>query len=238
MALGVLLLGAAFLYTRMPKPQADRVEADLDVVGVHSKGSFAWIVRTQAGALLIDAGHDPEATAILEELRRQNLGPEQVHTILLTHGHGDHVGGATKFPNARILVGPGESKLVRGEEGAKSAAAPVLEKLHPKVPRPTQVDELQGSETLDLDGAKVRVIHVPGHTAGSVMFLYDDLLFTGDSLLGKGAEVIGAPGPLSDDPEQSQKSLRQLMALPFTRIADGHSGVHADARQKLARLLE
>lgn len=236
--LGVVLLAAAWAFTRMPRPASDRVEAALDVVGVSSGGSFAWVVRTRSGAALIDAGLDPEAEAILAELKAQGLTADQVHTVLITHGHRDHWGGASKFPRAKVYVGPGDAALVRGEQRPKSLAAPVLERVLSPGPTPAGLEELKGGETLEVDGMSFRVVHVPGHTPGSVMYLRDGLLFTGDSLLGKDGQVVPPPSALSDDPAENVRSLRKLLALPFTTIADGHTGAHADARQRLAALLE
>lgn len=238
MVLGVLVLGAAWLYARAPKPQSSRVEAALDVVGVSSGGSFAWIVRTEHGAVLIDAGLDGQAEVIVAELQKQGLSPDDVHDILLTHGHPDHWGGAARFEKAKVHVGAADAALVRGEREVKSAVGSLLKRLWKSPPPPTHLVELKGDETLDLDGARFRVIPVPGHTPGSVMYLRNGLLFTGDSLLGRGDAVQPSPAVLSEDSEQNRQSLRALLALPFTAIADGHTGVTADARQKLARLFE
>ena len=99
------------------------------------------------------------------------------------------------------------------------------------------VEQLTG-QVLTLDGEEVRIVALPGHTPGSTAYLWKDLLFSGDALLGRGAdEVALAPWFFSESQDQARESLERLAELPFTRMADGHVGVTADARFKLLRML-
>lgn len=235
---GFVLLVLAILYAWMPKPQADRVEPALDVVGVNTGASFSWILRTKSGAALIDVGLEPEAEAIVTELQKQGVSVDEVHTILVTHGHRDHWGGAGRFPKARIYVGEADIPLVRGERAPEATLPRLFEQMAGTPPKLGELLPLKGGETLDVDGVPIQVVHVPGHTPGSLMFLRDTLLFTGDSLFARGDDVVAPPPFVSDDVEENLRSLRALQTLPFTTIADGHTGSAADARQKLQRLLE
>ena len=69
------------------------------------------------------------------------------------------------------------------------------------------------------------------------MYLYKDVLFTGDSLMRKGDGVTIAPSLFSEDSAENRRSLKRLERLSFDRIADGHAGVTLNARVKLARFL-
>jgi hydroxyacylglutathione hydrolase len=238
-AVGALLLCALIFYSNLPKPSAPRVEARLNVVGISNGGSFAWVIRTARGVVLIDTGVDPTGRAIIEELERQKLSPAHVHTILLTHGHVDHWSAASVFPNARVYLSAEDKPLVSGER-KPSAFFPKLASLF--VPRPTvppRIDALTDGQSLDLDGELFRAFLIPGHTPGSTAFLYQDILFTGDALVREGVdEVRMMPVGFSENSSQNLDSLKQLVAQPFTRIADGHSGVTEDARQKLRALIQ
>ena len=96
---------------------------------------------------------------------------------------------------------------------------------------------LKGGEDLVFDGARFHVIATPGHSPGSVMYLYQDVLFTGDSLMRKGDGVTMVPVALFRERRQNRASLRSLQTLPFVTVADGHAGLAFDAKQKLARFL-
>jgi len=236
---GLLLLAAAWLFSKMPRPSAPRVEAAVEAVGINDGVSFAWILRTAQGAVLVDAGFDAEGKALREELRREGLKPEDVHAVLLTHGHPDHWGAAHLFSKARLYAGPGEPAKIHGERPFTSPSARIMPLLFREMPPPPgEISEVQDGQELELDGEKIRVYHLPGHTSGSVAYLWREILFSGDALMREGEGVSPSPSFFSEDAAQARTSLEKLRAAPFTQLADGHTGVTADARQKLERLLQ
>jgi glyoxylase-like metal-dependent hydrolase (beta-lactamase superfamily II) len=107
----------------------------------------------------------------------------------------------------------------------------------PLPPSPPVVSAVRGGEQLDYDGALFKVIATPGHSPGSVMYLHDGVLFTGDSLMRKGAGLTIAPSMFSEDAAKNRASLDALEPFVFDIVADGHAGVARDARAKLARFL-
>lgn len=235
-ALGAVLLGAAYATTLFPSPQADRIEPAPGVTGVNTGRSLAWILHTRHGVALIDAGMDRDARALLDELRAQGLSAAQVHSILITHAHPDHWGGVAAFPGARIYAGEGDVAVLQGKASPRGPLSRVLGGMMP--PPLAGVEPVQDGRVLDLDGEQVTAIAVPGHTAGTTVYLWKDLLFSGDALLGRGAaEVALAPWLLCEDKGQARRSLEKLREVPFTRMADGHIGATADARSRLLRLL-
>lgn len=236
LVLGAILLGAAYLFATMPRVQADRIEPALGVTGVNTGRSLAWILRTRTGAVLIDAGEDRSAPRLLAELRRQGLTVQQIHTILLTHAHPDHWGGVVAFPKARVYAGVGDIPLLLGAAKLHGPLSGVLGGMMP--PALTQVESAVDGQVLSLDGEEVRIVALPGHTPGTTAYLWKDLLFSGDALLGRGEDkVVLAPWVFSESQDQARESLDRLVELPFTRMADGHVGVTADARFKLLRML-
>lgn len=234
---GVLTLGVAFLFSQMPAGGPPRVEAAPNVVGIITGGAYAWVIKTDQGAVLVDVGME-DAAALKAELKAQGIAPESIQDVLITHGHPDHWGAASQFPQATFHVGPGEAAMIRGQRKPAAPMPRLFGSMVGPLPPPAKLVELQGHETLTLAGETFQVLPAPGHTPGSVMFLYKDLLFTGDSLLKKGDGVATISGLFSDDKARNRESLKKLLTVPFTRIADGHSGVTEDARQKLARFLE
>lgn len=245
---GLLLLvlvgvaGVQFMRTRsqMPKPTGARIDAEPVATGVLAKFSYAWIVKTPHGAFLVDTGPDAKAEELLAELKLQGIAPEAVHTILLTHGHEDHWAGAVMFPKAKVMAGPGDGSLVRGERHAIPGLIRFF--MHtfgePRPPVPAQVEELKGDATLDLDGVAVQAFFIPGHTKGSMAYLVGDVLFTGDSLMARpdGSLDLG-PRLFCEDADQNLASLAKLRQIPFSRIADGHAGLTIDAKTRAETFL-
>jgi glyoxylase-like metal-dependent hydrolase (beta-lactamase superfamily II) len=199
--------------------------------------SLAVLPLADGGAALFDAGDDKTGKAILGELSRLGLGPEDVKAIFLTHGHRDHISGAPLFPNAQVMA---LSEEVDIAEGRASSGGPIPRFL-PVKPTGVKIGRtLQDGEVVDLGTVKVRVFAVPGHTAGCAAYLVNGVLILGDAAdAGSDGRVRCSPWIFSKDQAQDRASLRRLA----TRLAgDGcvealvfaHSGVLKQGIEPLA----
>jgi glyoxylase-like metal-dependent hydrolase (beta-lactamase superfamily II) len=100
-----------------------------------------------------------------------------------------------------------------------------------RTPPVAQLDELQDGEVVDVPGSP-RVIHAPGHTAGSCALLVEDqsLLFSGDALVtldvARGPRGRSGPqivrGPHTADPDLAMDSLSVLAATNVDTVLPGH----------------
>lgn len=227
----IILAMAAFMgpiMARMPFAQADRVQEGA-LVGLDAGGSFAWIIPTTSGVVLIDAGWNPEATQILDE-----IGARKVLAVFITHAHFDHTGGLTAFPDALVYVGPGEVALLRGEVEPKGWMARMSTKMMaPPAPNPKNVTEIVDRQLIEVDGVTIRAIHTPGHTDGSAMYIWNNTLFSGDSIVGRGDHVSEIPKPTADNYDQIKPSVAKALDYPFDRMADGHVGLHSGIRSQV-----
>lgn len=230
---GVVIVGLATfvgpIAARIPSPQADKIVGN-GVVGIVEGGSIAWVIPTATGVVLIDAG----GSAGSDKLRAEVNG-RQVHAILLTHGHFDHTAGVRNYPDTQILAGPGESALVAGEEDAGGWMARMSKPMigEPDY-KPPLLREFTDGEAIEIDGASITAVHVPGHTKGSAAYLWQDVLFVGDTIVGRGDYVNELPKPLYDNYEQVPASVAKIGSLNFAIIADGHVGLHTNGKNLLA----
>ena len=106
-----------------------------------------YLVEGNKSAVLIDAGvRIPELDKIVAKITSKPV------TMILTHGHGDHVGGAGPFPE--VWVAPADEQMfssnLRGYQG--------------------EIKHLTDGQVIDLGGRKLEVMFTPGHTQGSVTF--------------------------------------------------------------------
>ena len=234
----VVVLAGAWLFYQLPKPGAAYIELGPQAAGVYAQVSYAWIIYTENGVILIDTGMDQTGSIISEVLKKKGLSADDVHTILLTHGHTDHWAGVGAFPKARIVVGPGEAAMIREEHKPKGIMPRILAKVSPKIDPPsTIIEELSGDGTITIDGEQIQVICLPGHTGGCVAYLWNDILFCGDSIRNRDDGIDISPAIFSDDTAQNRESLKKLLNYEFLRAADGHTGVIENAKEKIAVFL-
>src|SRR5687768_8199706 len=78
--IGLGLVG--WVTSSIPGSQAERIRGPHELVGVRAGGTYAWVIPSDAGVVLVDAGLDDEAAALRDE-----LGSREIKAILLTHAH-------------------------------------------------------------------------------------------------------------------------------------------------------
>ena len=172
---------------------------------------YYHIDRERKVACVIDA-----APGSFKALQSKLKGLE-IH-VFLTHGHWDHVADAKKFQTqlkAKLYLHRDDTALVRDVKLQEMiACCQSYEVFKPNV-------LLNGDETLTCGDIKFEVIHLPGHTLGSVGF-YDkanNQLFVGDTLFCK---IIGRTD-LGGSEEKLKISLKSLSQLPpKTLVYPGH----------------
>ncbi len=170
--------------------------------------NYCWLLRDEAsGAVAIcDPGEAGPAAAAL----RENGG--RLDLILLTHHHGDHIGGVAE------LKAEFGGKVVGNEADAR------------RLP-PLDVAVRPGG-TVALGDARAEVIDTPGHTRGHIAFHFPGggVLLCGDTLFSLGCGRL-----LEGTAEDMFRSLRALDALPDeTLVCCGHEYTESNARFALS----
>lgn len=170
-------------------------------------GTNTWILRAPGArqATVVDPGPLDEG-----HLRRiAEHGP--IGTILITHGHHDHVEGAARL-----------SELLGGAPVRAGSPAHCLGG-EPFDPR----------ESLAGNGLEIRVLETPGHTGDSVSFHVEfgnaAVMFTGDTMLGRGTTVVAPP---DGDLGAYLGSLELLSAYPGVLMLPGHGPARRDTAER------
>jgi glyoxylase-like metal-dependent hydrolase (beta-lactamase superfamily II) len=168
-------------------------------------GTNTWVMRAPGAerGVVIDPGPLDEGHLA----RIAGHGP--FHSILITHGHHDHVEGAARL-----------SELLGG--------TPVR-----------AAEALRSDQLLAVDGLAIQVLDTPGHTADSICFVVEcggeQVVCTGDTVLGRGTTVVAWP---DGDLGAYLTSLALLTAYEQIVMLPGHGPVRADcaalAREYLA----
>jgi len=200
--------------------------------------------RAGGGVILFDAGVDPEGGALDRLLRTLGATRADVRDVFLTHGHFDHVAASPLCTRAKIRVGePDVEFLAQRVPMVAPVAGKLLHALFP-VPAVYATDALVGRVDVRVGEDKVIAIPTPGHTAGSYVFIFDKMMFAGDTLIIDGDKLGFAMSAFSVDPAGNRRSVAALAdalsGVDVQTICTGHMGCTPPGRgaTMLAALLE
>lgn len=164
--------------------------------------------------VIIDPGDN--APFILNKCKEMKIKPE---AILLTHGHFDHILAAEDVRRSfHIPILANEKEMELLEEPSMNLSISFGEPISITADR-----WLKDGEELELIGSKWKVIHTPGHTAGSQCFYLkeDKMLFSGDTLFQGSVGRTDFPTASYEDIMDSV--IRKLFVLPEdTKVYPGH----------------
>ncbi|MCS7132201.1 MAG: MBL fold metallo-hydrolase [Nitrososphaeria archaeon] len=174
-------------------------------VGPLDTNSYVVFDSGRREGILIDAGGDP--VKILSVIEGCNL---RMTGIYLTHGHFDHVlavNDLKKELNCGFYIHDHDREILL------QAPLDAERLLGLSIPRPPPPDGgIKEGDVIYVGGFKLEVIHTPGHTPGSVCFVADECVFTGDTLF---AGSIGRTDLAGGDLEKLISSIQnKLFVLP------------------------
>lgn len=169
----------------------------------------AYLIKTNDGYILIDTLHPPFVGHLIDNLALLNVDPSEIKYVLMTHGHFDHVGGATTlkplFKNAKFAMG--EKSWEESFEHLGKGAGP-------KTMIPKEM-VLKDGETVTLGNTTVRAIATPGHTEGTFSYVYpvyaDGKKYTAVTIGGVGLNTI-------KDKSQLEEYIRSLDKLSSNKL--------------------
>jgi len=154
-----------------------------------------YILISEKEAIVIDPGAETEK--ILKEIEGKKLG-----YIILTHYHWDHTLAVPKIKEktgTKILIHKNEKNFIK-----------------------FKIDQfLDGGEEIRIGNEYLKIIHMPGHTKGSICILGENFIFTGDTIFEDGFGRTDLPGGSEKDLKESLKKLEKMIKSKM-KIYPGH----------------
>ncbi len=184
------------------------------VVGVFQENCYVVGSRRTREAICIDPGDRPDEILALA----RDMGVE-IKLIANSHAHVDHImaaGDVKASTGAPFLLHAEDVALARH---APESAARWLGYLPERPPEPDHL--LNHGDSVEVDGMRLKVLHTPGHTQGSVCYYTEGMLFSGDTLFRDSIGRTDLPGGNYD--QEMDSILDRLLPLPDeTIVLPGH----------------
>jgi hydroxyacylglutathione hydrolase len=153
--------------------------------------NFTYIVYEDKECIIIDPA--VKATEVLDFVEKNGL---DVKFVVVMHGHFDHIVDLDKYNDKGIPIYAHESSKIDADRNLKD------------------------NDILQFGNNEIKVLHTPGHIYDCICLLFNNWLFTSDTLFVEGCGRVDLQG---SDPELMVKTLERLKALPdSTEIFPGH----------------
>lgn len=238
-----LLLGTFVLVARLMRGSASPPEAVGRITRERNLFTDLYAARAGGGIILFDAGVDPAGGALDRLLGSFPATRDDVREVFLSHGHFDHVAAAPVCKKAKIRVGaPDVEFMAQRAPMIAPVAGKLLNAVFP-VPPVYATDPLIGRVEISVGDDKVLAIPTPGHTPGSYVFVFDGVLFAGDSMVIDGDKLGFCMSGFSVDPPLNHQSIAALAdalaGVDVQTVCTGHMGCTppGKGKQMLADLI-
>jgi len=171
--------------------------------------------RPSGEQVLIDPGNNPNL--IIKAVADNGIG--QLSHILLTHAHFDHVSAVASICNRFNVACHVQEADVRLLIHAPLYAFRFARR---RIPMPEPFIVFEEKPDITIGGKSIKVIHLPGHSKGSVCYAFDGFAFPGDTLMYKCVGRTDLPGC---DRNQLIKSVNLILKnLPEQTVLFGGHG--------------
>ncbi len=169
----------ARLPVRLAPPAAEPLKPVLEGVPIYRVGRVGpehayvgdlWLIKTPQGGILVDSGGTSGVPLTVERIKAAGVDPRHIHHLLLSHTHGDHIGGAYLWRSMGAqVVAPAPAAF------PVTWMVPTLNHYGIWVPcaidRPLPLARPGDTTHFNLDGLDIQAIFVPGHSLDSVVYV-------------------------------------------------------------------
>lgn len=199
----------------------------------------SYLVKNGKDFFLIDTGLSMKCAELVRLLIEQDVRPNDIKLVILTHGDFDHTGNGAYFQQsgAKIAIHKSDADMCRTGKSISNRKRkgsffskilhkimfnvlfPILMKKHPfETFEPDII--LSDGEDLSKYGFEAKVIHLPGHTKGSIGLLTPEHnLFSGDTLNNRKRPETAH---IIEDEEAFAASLEKIRKLDINTVYPGH----------------
>jgi len=210
---------------------------DENIKGITLDFVNAYLLKAGDGYMLIDTGLPDQWERLESELIAAGCTPGKLKLVVITHGDWDHTGNAARLREkygVRIAMHSGDLAQVENGTPLKRKVRPLVYRLvfsfmmlkrkfqknKIVVPRFRPDIFLSDGQSLEEYGSSAKVIHIPGHTPGSIAVLTaDGDLFAGDTFVNR---TKPCPAQIIENPLQLQSSLEKLKKMNIRTVYPGH----------------
>ncbi|MGC8765173.1 MAG: MBL fold metallo-hydrolase [Brevinematia bacterium] len=218
----------------MPEKLIDEIEDSIFIIYSQKPSSHVYLIKGTNKNILIDTGTKANFARIVEAFAKISLKVTEINLVICTHEHYDHIGGISYFYNYSLLAADrfAATKIELQDEYVIHAV------YHGEEVEKTKINIwLENLVVFDVGNYKLKVIHTPGHTSGSIC-LYEmtkNFLFSGDTIFADGVlSKILESGSYGD----YINSLERLSCYKISKIFPGHGKICLNPKDSIEECIK
>ena len=181
---------------------------------ISNRGYFGYctvvLFPLDGGWALFDTGHYSDRSLLFESLKAANVRPEEIHHVVLSHLHFDHVLNLPIFKNASVTLTQAELDYAR-QVSAGQVEDPSIPDFWPILLENREVRSFEKSVTI---GETIEILHMPGHTPGCLVMFYkgpSTIAICGDVIKNAWEAMTGEASMSCGDPLQVRESMNNVL---------------------------
>ena len=159
--------------------------------------------------VVVDTGHVGRRRALLEALAERDLGPSDIDVAVMTHSHWDHAQNYDVLDSAEVLIHEWERRYARNPHPNDWATPRWTSAMLDTIPNLTEVEDGYEIEP------GVRILHTPGHSAGTMALIVDTsegpVAITGDGVANAQVAVTKVNANVFWSEEASRRSIERVL---------------------------
>jgi glyoxylase-like metal-dependent hydrolase (beta-lactamase superfamily II) len=235
-----------------------RLPITIDCHYLQPQVAAAYLLVENDEAVFVETNTTHAVPYLLDALRKQNLSPDQVKYLIITHVHLDHAGGASALmqacPNAVLLAHPraaihmvDPTKLVRSARAVYGDEnfTQLYGEINPVDAK--RVRSMQDGETISFGSRELNFFYTRGH-ANHHFCILDSIsegVFSGDAfglaypaLQKRGLFIFPSTTPTDFDPAEARLSIQKILTSGARRVFLTHFGEVDELEDAAGQLME